>query len=71
MSYFQDLIANSTLRYKSPDKHNGANTKWIIKLKSKFSYNGVVKEVEFLIKEVYINKELDITELNFYDHVII
>lgn len=63
------IITNAELRYTGQDKYGSANVKCIKMLKAKVIIDGKPKEVELLIKEVFI--DLESTKFVFYNHVLI
>ncbi len=63
------LLTNAELRYSAPDKYGSDNVKCIKFLKSKVLIDGKPKEVELLVKEIYI--DLETTKFVFYNHIFI
>jgi len=67
ISIFHTLIDKAEISHKGPDRYGSVNICSIIKLQSKFLSGDKIKEVEFLLKEIYTPGG---TEIIFYNHAI-
>ena len=71
ISVLPELLNQAEVRYSAPDRYGSENIKYIKMLKASVNINGGIKEVELLIKEVYVNKQEETTCHIFYNHIFV
>ncbi len=71
VSLLKELIMISELRYNGQDRYGSENVKFIKMIKSPVLVNGVVRNVELLVKEMWVDRKKDISIHVFYNHVFI
>ncbi len=70
LSEMVNLIENATLRYATSDAKGRENVVRIYKLLAVVELNGINRNVEILIQEIYHEQDNQ-TKLHFYNHILL